>query len=256
MDLNKDIKDIHVNLNSSTFNILYRKYKSFLLPAVVILGCLFLFFMVVIPQLQGVLDAKQKEQVAREKLNRLKENFVLLSSMDGVQLSQDLQSLSRGLSSNKDFAGIINSISYNALNASVVLSDFEFTVGDISEKIPNTAPFPSLRIDLRVSGNPSAILNFIKRLYASTPLVEVTSVAISGNSATIKLQFYYKAFPQSNISNETPIIPFSEKEKDLIEEITNWGTGVANASLILNTLSNEEATPSSTFNASSSAQSL
>ncbi|MBI3984620.1 MAG: hypothetical protein HY344_01570 [Candidatus Levybacteria bacterium] len=253
MDLNKDIKDIHINFNSSTLNILYRKYKSFLLPTVAIIACLILFFMVVIPQLQGVLDAKQKEQVARERLNKLKNNFVLLSSMDEISLGQDLQSLSRGLSPSKDFAGIINSISYNALNASVVLSDFEFTVGDISEKEPNTTPFPSLRLDLRVSGNPPAILNFIKRLYASTPLTEVTSIAISGNSATIKLQFYYKAFPQGTISNETPIISFSEKEKDLIEEITNWGSGVANASLILNTVP-QEASSSSALNASSSAQ--
>ncbi|MBI2026033.1 MAG: hypothetical protein HYT06_01485 [Candidatus Levybacteria bacterium] len=254
MDLNKDIKDIHINLNSTTVNILYRKYKSFLLPLLVIFGCLILFFAVVMPQLQGVLDAKQKEEIAREKLEKLKANYNLLSNMDEIKLGQDLQSLSRGLSSNKDFAGIINSISYNSLNAAVVLSDFEFVVGDISNKEPNTTPFPSLRIEVRVSGEPTAILNFIKKLYASTPLVEATSIAISNNSAILRLQFYYKAFPQGQISNETLVSAFSQKENDLIDKITSWGSGVANASLILNSFE-QQASNSSSLNATASAQS-
>ena len=163
MDLNKDLKDIHLNINSTTFNILYRKYKSFVLPSIIIIACIILFFIVIIPQVQAVLDAKEKERIEKQKLELFKNNYNLLLNMDIVKLNSDFEMLTKTLPSGKDFAGIINSISDKSVKTGVRIGDFEFTVGDISKPAEGATSFPSMQISLDVSGKPKAILDFINQ---------------------------------------------------------------------------------------------
>ncbi len=222
MDLNKDLKDIHLNINSTTFNILYRKYKSFVLPFIIIIACIVLLFIVIIPQVQAVLDAKEKETIEKQKLELLKNNYNLLLNMDPVKLNSDFAMLTKTLPSGKDFAGIINSISDKSVKTGVRIGDFEFTVGNISKITEGEVAFPSIQITLDVAGEPESVLNFVKQLYKSMPLSEITTIEQGGKSARIKIQFFYKAFPQGPISNESPIVVFSSIDSSLINELSGW----------------------------------
>lgn len=222
MDLNKDLKDIHLNINSTTFNILYRKYKSFVLPFLIIIVCLILLFIVIVPQVQAVLDAKEKEKIEKQKLEVLKNNYNLLLNMDINKLNTDFELLSKTLPSGKDFAGIINSISDKSVKTGVKIGDFEFTVGNISKNTEGAIGFPSIQITLEVAGEPESVLSFVKQLYKSMPLCEITTIEQGGKSARIKIQFFYKVFPQGPISNELPITVFSSTDTSLINELSNW----------------------------------
>ena len=256
MDLNKDLKDIHLNINSTTFNILYRKYKSFVLPSIIIISCIILFFIVIIPQVQAVLDAKEKERIEKQKLELFKNNYNLLLNMDIVKLNSEFEILTKTLPSGKDFAGIINSISDKSVKSGVSIGDFEFAVGDISKTIEGTTSFPSILISLDVAGEPKAILDFVKQLYKSMPLSEITTIEQGGESARIKIQFYYKAFPQGPISNESPISAFTSDNISLINDLLSWGV-VSEAKFIpLSPSVSEDSSKSGSLEASSSAQGI
>lgn len=256
MDINKDLKDIHLNINSSTFNILYRKYKSFVLPVVIIIVCLTLLFIVIVPQVQAVLDAKEKEKIEKQKLELLKNNYNLLQNMNLDKLNTEFEMLSKTLPSGKDFAGIINSISDKSVKTGVRIGDFEFTVGNISKNTEGTIAFPSIQITLDVVGEPESILNFVKQLYKSMPLCEITTIEQGEKSARIKIQFFYKAFPQGPISNETLITAFSSTDTALINELSSWGV-VSEVNFIpLSESVSEESSKEATLNASSSAEEL
>lgn len=226
MDLNKDIKDIHLNINSSTFNILYRKYKSFLLPSLIIVACLIAFVIIVMPQINGVLSAKDQERQEQIKLQKLQNNLNILSSLDQAELGANLDTLSRALPSTKDFAGIISSISDKSVQAGVLLGDFSFNVGDLSTINTGVSSFPSLQINLTVTGSSESIFTFIKLLYKSLPLAEISTVSSGGNSASLLVKFYYKSYPQGTISDETLVTQFSAKDLQLIEKITSWKTDI------------------------------
>lgn len=256
MDLNRDIKDIHLNINSTTFNILYRKYKSFVLPSIIIIACIILFFMIIIPQIQGLLDAKDKEKIERQKLELLKNNYNLLLNMDETKLNSDFEILARALPSGKDFAGIINAISDKSVKAGVTIGDFEFTVGDISKSQVGDSAFPSILISLDVAGNSKAVLNFVTSLYKSMPLNAITTIEQGGDSARIKLQFYYKAFPQGPISNETPISAFTSNDIFLISELTLWDTPAEIDFIPLSPGISEDSSKTGSLKASSSAQGI
>jgi len=256
MDLNKDIKDIHLNINSTTFNILYRKYKSFVLPSIIIIACIILFFMIIIPQIQALLDAKDKEKIERQKLELLKNNYNLLLNMDLTKLNSDFEILARTLPSGKDFAGIINAISDKSVKAGVTIGDFEFTVGDITKPQIGDSAFPSILISLDVAGDSKAVLSFVTSLYKSMPLSAITTIEQGGDSARIKLQFYYKTFPQGPISNETPISAFTSNDISLISELTSWGTPIEVDFIPLSPNVSDGASDSGIFEASSSAEEL
>ncbi|MEK7551583.1 MAG: hypothetical protein AAB532_03205 [Patescibacteria group bacterium] len=254
MDLNKDLKDIHLNINSTTFNILYRKYKSFILPVIIIIVCVILLFLVIFPQIKAVLDAKEKEVIERQKLEVLKNNYNLLQNMNLDKLNTELAMLSRTLPPTKDFAGIINSISDKSVKAGVRIGDFEFTVGNISKDTEGTIVFPSIQITLDVVGEPESVLNFVRQLYRSMPLCEITTIEQGGKSARIKIQFFYKAFPQGPVNKESPIVAFASIDTALINELSSWGDVSEVSSIPLSPNISEESSGSASLNASSSAQ--
>lgn len=226
MDLNKDI---NFSLNPNTLNILYRKYKNFLLPVFIIIGCLVTFFIIVTPQLRALLNTKDQEKLEQQKLQTLKNNYNLLSNMNENSLNSNFQILTKTLPSTKDFAGIVNSISYNSLISGVVVGDFQFNVGDV-EKAPEGALFPNLQMKLNISGGPNAIMLFISNLYKSAPLAEVTNIKQSGTIATLSLQFYFKAFPQNSINNDIAISQLLPKDLSLISTISSWSNSSLNSS--------------------------
>lgn len=256
MDLNKDLKDVHLNINSTTFNILYRKYKSFVLPIIIIIVCVILFFIVIFPQVTAVLDAKETERIERQKLEVLKNNYNLLQNIDLDKLNTDFELLSKTLPPNKDFAGIINSISDKSVKTGVRIGDFEFTIGNISKDTGSTLASPSILISLVVTGDPEAVLSFLKQLYKSMPLCEITTVEQGDNSARINVQFFYKAFPQGPVNNEAPIVTFTSTDTALINELINWGDVSEINAIPLSPNMTIESSRSARLNASSSAESF
>ncbi|OGH11419.1 MAG: hypothetical protein A3B38_01155 [Candidatus Levybacteria bacterium RIFCSPLOWO2_01_FULL_36_13] len=230
MDFNKDIKDVRFNVNLSTVLIIYRQYKNYFLPFAIIVASLVVLFIILIPQVQGVLTAKEEEKRETQKLTELKNSYNNLSAMNEATLGQNVDSLERALPSTKDFAGIINSISSNAVKAGVSVGNFEFSVGDLSKSQEGVA-FPTIAISLNVSGSPKSTLEFIKNLYESVPIAEITSMKLSGESTSLKVQFYYKANSQISLKNNTAITQFNKNETALIAKINKWAESVIAGSL-------------------------
>lgn len=230
MDLNKDLKDIRFNVNLSTVLIIYRQYKNYFLPVGIIIASLILFFIILIPQVQGVLSAKEEERAEMQKLEILRQSYNNLSAMNEATLGQNLEALERALPSTKDFAGIINSISSNSVKAGVSVGNFEFSVGDLNS-IQEGVAFPAIQISLNVSGSPKSTVEFIKNLYESVPIADVTSMKASGESTSLKLQFYYKAKPQINLQSNAQVNGFSEDENALLSKIKKWSDNILTGSL-------------------------
>lgn len=247
MDLNKDLKDIRFNVDLATITTVYRQYKNFLLPVGIILASVILFFVILIPQVQGVLGAKETEAEEMQKLASLRESLNVLTTINESSLSQDLASLSKVLPPNKDFAGIINSISSNAVKSGVSVGNFEFSVGDLGSSQENV-PYPTIQITLEVSGPANATVDFVKNLYESSPVAEINTFKLNGNSASMKINFYYKATPPVSLDNSLPVAAFSESEKEIISKANEWSEGVFESPIPINIDFEEEATSSSRIN--------
>lgn len=211
-----------VNIDSTTFWFLYRRYKEYLLPVGVIFTCILLFLFLIIPQFQSFLDTQQQAKVESSKLLILKNNLSLLTNIDESQMDSQLQIVSTVLPSNKDFSGILDGISVAANKAGVFLGDYEFQVGDISKPSVTIQSFPFLQLSLTITGGESGVTRFMAELYKTAPLAEITSVKITSTESQITALFYYKPFPPIGFNDNAPINPVSAQELSVINTLSSW----------------------------------
>src|SRR3990167_7441627 len=221
MDLNIDSSK-KLTLEASTFLIIYRRYKGYLIPISVIFACVVVFFFIVIPEVQQYFTSRNKLKEETQKLEILKNNYNFLSNLDDAKTDSDLKALSLALPPNKDFVGIMNAISSAASKTGVSIGDFEFSLGDLNKVSVGVSSFPSTTIKINIGANAQGITKFVSELYKTVPVAEVTSIKTSINSSALIISFYYKPFPPQNISDETSLIPLSAKDLALIKELSLW----------------------------------
>lgn len=242
------------NLEFNNLLILYRHYKDYLLPLVIILACILVVLWVVIPQFQQYLSLQQQLKTEMQKLDILKNNYNFLSNLDDSKTNADFNALTLALPSEKDFAGIMNAVSYASGKTGVAVGNFSFSVGSLSGgDTEGASAYPSISIDINLIGNTQAIIQFVQELYKTAPASEVTSIRTSGNSGAITVLFYYKQFPQQPADNLAPITVLSARDTALIKTVSTWNNSLNEPQLpLIPSVSLGGATPSATVNNGSS----
>jgi Tfp pilus assembly protein PilO len=203
------------NLEFNNLLILYRHG--------VILACILVVFFVVIPQFQQYLGSQEELKTQMQKLEILKSNYNFLTNLDSSKSNTDFSALTLALPSGKDFAGIMNAVSYASAKTGVAVGDFEFSVGSLSGgNTEGVSAYPSIKIDINLVGNTQSVVQFIQELYKTAPACEVTNIKTGGNSGSITALFYYKPFPQQNVDDSAPITVLSARDLALIKTVSAW----------------------------------
>lgn len=213
-------KKIHID--ERVFLILYYRYKQYIVPLVTIFGCLLLFFVVIIPQIQVLFDMRDQENAYREKIKAMQQNVNFISNLDDTTLDTQFTAVASALPVEKDYAGVITAISRAAGSSGVAVGDFSFSVGDLSTPSAKTSQQPSIQIKLTVSGDTNKIRTFITTLSQRLPLSEEVSVKINGTTADIATSFYYK--PPLSIPQDpsTVMQPLTKDKSDLLNTLVSW----------------------------------
>jgi Tfp pilus assembly protein PilO len=219
MELEKDKK---FNVEFENLIILYKHYKDYLLPLGVILACVLMVIFVIVPQFEQYFSLQDQLKIETQKLTVLKSNYLFLSNLDNASATSDLNTLSLALPQNKDFAGIMNSISFVSAKTGVSVGDFEFSVGNLSNAAAGVISYPSISIDVNLVGSTQAIMQFITELYKTAPASEVTNIKIGGHAGSITVLFYYKTFSLQNVDQTVPIVALSAKDTQLIKDVSTW----------------------------------
>ena len=209
-----------INLDKLILQQLYKKNKDYLIPIITIIVCFILLVQVTIPQI-GLFSKKQAEiSTERIKLETLNNNFSILSCLDDSTLNSQFDLAVLALPSEKKFESVLNAINLAASKTGVFLGDFEFQVGDLSKTGPGKIA-PSLKLTLLINGGASETVSFVKELYKSLPLSEVSDIQVNNKNSTISISFYYKPF--ASVSDNTLLLSkISKPQLDLLNEISSW----------------------------------
>ncbi len=214
----------NTNIDINTIKTLYRKYKEHLIYILVIFITVVLFLFSVLPRITDLAKLNSDRKIELDKFSILKNNLDLLSNLDDSLLSSQLLLVSSALPSEKDFEGVLNSISLATAKSGASLSDYEFQVGGLSQGLSvKTTGFPFLTLAVSIRGTPLQVAKFIGYLSKSAPLSQVTSIMQNSNSATVAINFYYKALAPSQFNDSSTITPISEKGKQIIKTLSSWG---------------------------------
>lgn len=210
-----------INADLKSLKFILNKNKSFLLPAIVLLVSIALFFQFVIPQFRVLIAVQKEAREGQLKLETLKANLGLLTNIDEDALDSQLKVLSLALPLNKDFIGILNSVFTTAQRTGVSLGSFSLRIGDIS-KSENGNSLPDIKLALPIDANIATINNFAEAINKTVPLSEVYSIRVANASSTVNLSFYYKPLGDSGYSEDAPVIPISQKGITLINQLREF----------------------------------
>ena len=214
----------NTNLDINTIKLIYKKYKEHLIYLLVIFVVTILFLFFVLPRIEDLGKLNNSRKIEENKLSILKNNLNLLSSLDDTSLSSQLLLVSSALPSEKDFEGVLNAISLSTAKSGASLGDYAFQVGDLSNSSVETTGFPLLTLTVSIRGTLSQVAKFVGYLSKSTPLSQTTSIIQNSSSATVAINFYYKALPPAQFNDTQAVASISEKGKQIIETLSSWGT--------------------------------
>lgn len=221
------------NFDKNTFQLLYYRFRDFLLPVGVILVSLLLLNFVVLPQVGKLRELQGKVAEKKDTIAVLSANNKYLRSLDDTTLDNSLETLSQALPPDKDFISVIEAIEEAGIAANVAVSDFSFTVGDLSTASASLKPQLTLDTSLSVHGDFSDSKRFLETLMKSLPISEVKTVAFSKTDTTIQISFDYKPFSPFAFSDAAPIEKISASDEKIIAEVGTWNKNNGINSLII-----------------------
>lgn len=208
-----------VSLDQIVFKALYYRYKDFIVPVTTIGICIFLFVVVIMPQIQAWMAMRDTISGDAQKLVTLKENLRIITNLDDGKLDTYLETASSALPTDKDFGGILQALSTAAANAGTSLGDYNFQIGDLvgSDTKSSSGQLP-LQLTIGLKGDLAVGKKFIEELKNQLPLSDVTSISVSSNSTmNISIVFYYAPLPKITFDDSMPLVTLSPKDEGMLK---------------------------------------
>lgn len=202
-------------VDSAVIKILYRKYKSYVIPVIAILVCWYVFFQFVVPQIQSFLAVKSTVDTNEQILAVMTQNYNTIASLDSTKLDQQLTIANDALPAEKDFAGILNAISNAAGISGAIVNDYSFELGDLTNTPTGLASNQTVQLALTLKGTIEQAKKFLKALDKQLPISQVTSINIVSSSAiSVGANFFFStaSTPLFNATQPLPVITSGEKK--------------------------------------------
>jgi hypothetical protein len=210
-----------VNLDLVSLKFIFDRNKAYIIPIIIILVSVILFFQFVIPEFSALHRVQQEAKQLSQELEIMKSNLNILSNADEDVLDSQLKTLTSALPLNKDAIRILNSIYANAQKTGVSLGAFSFVIGDIS-KPENAIDLPVVKLSVPIDADVIGVNSFIEIINKTVPLSEINSVKIGDKSSQVELSFYYKPLGNSKYSSNSQINPVSQKGLTLISQLNGF----------------------------------
>lgn len=215
-----------ISIESLSLRLLYSQYKEYLIFIGIIVASFLLLVFFVIPQVEDFFSIQAEEERYKEKNTVLKNNIALINSLSDVTLDLQFRTATLAISTQKDYVGVMNTLSVAAERSGVTLGDFTVEVGDLSTASARVAESPSMEIDIQITGNTNTIHSFLNMLSSQLPLVKITTLQLNNTSAIIHTEFPYKPYVVGTTDTTRRFTPFSKQEEELLQKIQEWYSNV------------------------------
>lgn len=198
---------------------------SFTVVVAIVTVSTLLLFLLVIPQYQQLLIDQQEIKEIRERISVLKKNKSFIESLDKNVLQSNYETVTTALPPDKDYAGVLNSIAAAAVESSVALQDYEFSVGPLASSAAVVSNAQEITLRLNLLAATDATQKFLEIMNQTLPLVSELSAKTSDldNRITeIEILFHSKDFPIVTIDPRKVIKPLALSDNELIQTLEVW----------------------------------
>ncbi len=212
----------HTTFDQNTLRVLYRRHKTYLFPFLAFTVSLVIIVVVIIPEVQQMFALKSQEEMIGQKITIIRQNLTFLSTLNDANTNKQLQTATTALPSEKDFTGILSTISQAAAESGVLVGDFSFQVGELSASSKTTS-LPTIDIVLAVSGGGiEGIKRFLHELANRFPLSQITSVHVNDTTSSVTVSFFFRPFPSLKTDGSQTISPLSQSDISVLDKLSSF----------------------------------
>jgi hypothetical protein len=210
------------------------------LPIGVLVMILVTMFLILKPQIESVMSAREELDDKKEQLISLTEKFDTLEAQSEEELKAYLTSVNRVLPEKKPVFKLVNALS--GLNKSipgVVASDYTINPGSLASASAENEEVPgelnTMDTELELSGSYDDLLEYLTKLQKMAPLIGVQEIILSGEidpanqgtqtiTVTLKLDVFYALSPQSIGRTSDPLPEYTGDLSNTQSELDNFET--------------------------------
>lgn len=212
--------------SSRTLKLWYYRYKDspfYLLSIMmgIILLSTVLAWKVVYPQMMNWFSVNNEVAATRTRIDTISKNIAYLSSLSDATLSDSLDVSVHALPIQKDFAGVLISLSQAARSSQVALNDYSVSFGDLGAKVLEVKDLGVVNLKISVGGGVAGAKAFIDEIQKSVPLAEVVGLSASDTSE-MTVRFYYKPLGSLSSSDTSPIPQLTLQKQELLTMLSTW----------------------------------
>jgi len=230
-----------------------RKYLY--LPVITVTVVVVLLIVVIIPTIRKISQLRKEVKLKKEQLAALEVKSTFLASIDEPQVQDQLKILERILPANKDVFSLLVSLNGLAVDTGVALGNFKTVPGSIATEsaTPSSRPeegepvaaqrqasarkqadLDTIDVSFDLVGPFGGISNFIVNLEQIRPLMKLNKLSVvpakarsessaaDRVSAKIELSLFYAPLPEQLGAVGSPIVPLSETELTLFDELSTY----------------------------------
>ncbi len=220
-----------ISLGQNNLRLLYYRYKDssyyvLITFVVIIISSIFIFYQVVLPQLQNWFSISDEVVATRGRIEVINKNISFMNNLDKAALNDQANTATTALPLEKNFGTIVGALSDAAIQSGVSLDDYSFQVGNIAsvsgQQVSIEKDLSLVRLIVSVRGSTDSVEVFIKNAGEKLPLSEITDVDGDSSATTVTFQFYQKQFPHITFQDYHPLVPIPDKYTALIHKLSDW----------------------------------
>ncbi len=198
----------------------YYENKEYLIPVLAIAVSLFLFFIFLLPQIISFPSRKQAIDVESEVLRKIQETEEVVISQNTEDLDSNIKIVSSALPPGKNFEQILNGISTAAALSSTQIDSYQFQ--NLENETPTDSKYLKLEFKVSIIGDAREAVGFIKELYKTFPISDVTNISSQESITSITINFFYKPFPSVGGEDRTSLKGLTAEQSKTLSEVSKW----------------------------------
>lgn len=218
-------------------------------PVVAIIASLLIVFFVVWPRFSEVLRLRTLNEQLGMRSRTLEEKALLLQSLDGDLLEQQLVSSEQLLPSDKGVFSLVAQIESAAAASGIILSRVETTPGGIggaetdkstssdrqltsseSGETSSGKELPKIQVKIGIASDYKSFLQFLTNMFSISRVVSIKDMSIASASSesgqvksSLTIEAYWQALPTELPSIESPIDKLTDSESARLERVRSTG---------------------------------
>ncbi len=197
---------------------LYRQYRIYIYPILVIVATLILIGLVILPQTFRLVSNNKVESDLTNRFKSLEVKAAELKDISQQDLTREVNTALNAFPGEKDYGNVIG-----VLQNLTTKNEFTILALELNESSEGNLKIgQSYTVKIEVLGQRSRLKNLLDEIESSPRLMKIRSMDITTGrdadtiNATLAISIYYSPIPKSVGSIDAPLPKLSQKDEELL----------------------------------------